>query len=74
MIAAFLWILMYLFAPDNMGVRDAIAIFVGAILMWVLFLWSFFLVRKLNRITRQVKDVEARLLRHLEAEHEKSSQ
>jgi hypothetical protein len=60
--AAFLWIVIYLLAPDNMGVTESLAIIVGAFLMWILFLWSFFLMRKLNRLTDQVKDLEDQLL------------
>jgi hypothetical protein len=60
--AAFLWILIYLLAPDNMGVTESLAIIIGAILMWILFLWAFFLMRKLNRLTDQVKDLEDQLL------------
>ncbi|MCP4198455.1 MAG: LapA family protein [Proteobacteria bacterium] len=65
--AAFLWILIYLLAPDNMGVTESLAIIIGAFLMWILFLWSFFLMRKLNRLTDQVKNLEDQLLALLAA-------
>jgi O-antigen/teichoic acid export membrane protein len=65
--AAFLWILIYLLAPDNMGVTESLAIIIGAFLMWILFLWSFLLMRKLNRLTDQVKKLEYRLLALLAA-------
>ena len=45
-----LWILIYYFASNNAGVKETLAIIVGAILMWILFLWSFLLLRKPNRL------------------------
>ena len=68
--AAFLWILIYLLAPNNKGVTESLAIIVGAFLMWILFLWSFFLMRKLNRLTDQVKDLEDQLLALLAANNQ----
>jgi hypothetical protein len=65
--AALLWILIYLLAPDNMGVTESLAIIIGAFLMWILFLWSFFLMRKLNRLTDKVKKLEDQLLALLAA-------
>ena len=59
--AAGLWILIYILAGDNLGVRESMAIIVGAILMWILFLWSFFLMRKLQRITDEVKEIERQI-------------
>jgi Na+/melibiose symporter-like transporter len=65
LLAAFLWIIVFAFAPDNIGVRESFAIIIGAILMWILFLWSFFLRRKLARLTMQVKQMEEQLTRSL---------
>jgi hypothetical protein len=50
-----------------MGVTESLAIIIGAFLMWILFLWSFFLMRKLNRLTDQVKKLEDQLLALLAA-------
>jgi hypothetical protein len=60
--AAGLWILIYLFAQDNIGVKKSLAIIVGSILMWLLFVWAFFLLRKLNRITARVRRLEVQLI------------
>lgn len=65
LVAAGLWILIYYFASDNVGVKETLAIIVGAILMWILFLWAFLLLRKLNRITDQVRRIENRLVQTL---------
>jgi len=67
--AAGLWILIYSFASTNAGVKESLAIIIGAILMWLLFLWSFFLLRKLNRLTVEVKHIERRLIAGLSKEH-----
>jgi hypothetical protein len=57
-----LWIIIYCFASDNAGVKETLAIIVGAILMWTLFLWAFLLLRKLNRLTEEVRKIEAQLV------------
>jgi len=64
--AAGLWITIYIFASDNAGVKESLAIIIGAFLMWLLFLWAFFLLRKLNRLTGQVKTLEQRMIRLLQ--------
>jgi Na+/melibiose symporter-like transporter len=61
LVAAMLWIIIYKFASENAGVRETLAILVGAVLMWILFGWAFFLLRKLNAITAQVKKLEKKL-------------
>ena len=59
---AALWIVMYFAGSDEAGVHEKLAIIVGAILMWILFLWAFLLFRKLSRITQEVKSVEKKLM------------
>ena len=63
--AAGLWILIYTFASDNAGVKESLAIIVGAFLMWLLFLWAFLVLRKLNRLTAQVRVLEKKLIHRL---------
>ncbi|MCP4603219.1 MAG: hypothetical protein GY847_22340 [Proteobacteria bacterium] len=65
--AAGLWIIIYTFAADKAGVKETLAIIVGAILMWLLFLWAFFLLRKLNRLTDEIRRIEKRLIEQLSA-------
>ncbi len=67
--AAGLWILIYSFASTNVGIKETLAIIIGAILMWLLFLWSFLLLRRLNRLTAEVKHIEKRLIVGLSTAH-----
>ncbi len=60
--AAGLWILIYVFASKNAGVKESLAIIVGAILMWVLFFWTSLLIIKLNRITAEIKRLERKFI------------
>ena len=57
-----LWILIYYFASNNAGVKETLAIIIGAFLMWILFLWAFLLLRKLNRLTQEVRKLESQLV------------
>ena len=57
-----LWIVIYIFAREDAGVKESLAIIVGAILMWTLFLWAFFLFRKLSRLTQEVRHIERKLM------------
>jgi hypothetical protein len=59
--AAALWLIMYNVSPEHAGVKETLAIIVGAALMWVLFSWAFFLLRKLNRLTVKIKGLEKKL-------------
>ena len=59
--AAALWLIMYNVSSDQAGVKETLAIIVGAALMWVLFSWSFFLLRKLNRLTVEIKGLEKKM-------------
>lgn len=68
--ASGLWILIYTFASEHAGVKESLAIIVGAFLMWLLFLWAFLILRKLNRLTAQVRIVEKRLITQLAREQE----
>ncbi len=61
LVAAGLWIIIYQFASDNAGVKETLAIILGAALMWILFGWAFFLLRKLNLLTQEVKGLERKL-------------
>jgi hypothetical protein len=61
--AAGLWIVLYCFAADKTDARDALAIMLGGALMWGLFGWSFFLLRKARRIAARVRSLQARLIR-----------
>ncbi len=66
--AAGLWIVLYSFASDNAGVKESLAIIIGAILMWSLFIWAFFLLRKLQRLTIEVRKIERQLIRAISSE------
>ncbi len=59
--AAGLWLIMYNYSPDHAGVKETLAVIVGAALMWILFSWAFFLLRKLNRLTAKIKDLEKKI-------------
>ena len=72
LIAAGLWILIYNFASERTGLqvsrlnKESLAIMLGAILMWILFIWAFFLQRKLSRIAAAAHTVEQKLVAILE--------
>ncbi len=68
LVAAALWIIIYIFASKNAGVKESLAIIVGAFLMWLLFLWAFMLLRKLNQLTAEVKKLEFQLLESMSVE------
>ena len=59
--AAGLWLIMYNYSPENASVKETMAIIVGAALMWILFSWAFFLLRKLNRLTAKIKTLEKKI-------------
>lgn len=66
-----LWILIYTFASENAGVKESLAIIVGAFLMWLLFLWAFLILRKLNRLTQEVREIEKKLIEQIAAEQDR---
>ncbi|MCP4678267.1 MAG: LapA family protein [Deltaproteobacteria bacterium] len=68
LVAAALWIIISIFASENRGVKESLAIIVGAFLMWLLFLWAFMLLRKLNRLTAEVKKLEIKLIERMSVE------
>ncbi|MDJ0765125.1 MAG: LapA family protein [Myxococcota bacterium] len=72
LVSAGLWIVIYTIASKEAGVKETLAIIVGAILMWILFLWAFFLLRKLNRLTAQVRRMEKQLIDVLIAKDSRS--
>ena len=59
--AAALWIVMYNVASEKANVKETLAIILGAALMWILFSWAFFLLRKLHILTAAIKQVERRM-------------
>ncbi len=61
--AAALWIVMYNFSSDTLvAPRETLAVILGAALMWILFTWAFFLLRKLNVITADIRRLERKML------------
>ena len=62
LIAAGLWIIMYNLASDVNAPRETLAVILGAGLMWGLFTWAFFLLRKLNVITAEIRQLERKLV------------
>lgn len=68
LVAAGLWIVISIFASKNEGVKESLAIIIGAFLMWLLFLWAFMLLRKLNRLTVEVKKLEVQLIERMSVE------
>jgi hypothetical protein len=62
LVAAGLWIILYIFGSEQAGVKEQLAIMIGAALMWLLFLWSFFLLRKLGHITIEVRKLEGKII------------
>ena len=62
LVAAGLWIVMYNLTSDAGTPRETLAVIVGAGLMWCLFTWAFFLLRKLNGITADIRRLERKLL------------
>lgn len=68
LVAAGLWITIYYFASDKPGVKETLAIIIGAILMWILFVWAFLLFRKLSRLTEEVRKIESQLVDMLSRE------
>jgi hypothetical protein len=65
LLAAVLWIIICNLASSPPEVKDTLAVTLGAVLMWTMFGWSFFLLRKLNRLTGEVKRLESRLTEFL---------
>lgn len=61
LIAAALWILMYNLAADNNTFKVTIAVILGAALMWILFIWAFFLLRKINIVTAEIRRLEQKM-------------
>ena len=61
LIAAVLWIVMYNIAADSNAPKETLAVIGGAALMWILFIWAFFLLRKLNIITSDIRRLERRM-------------
>ncbi len=59
--AAGLWLIMYSAISEKARVKETLAILVGAALMWLLFLWAFLLLRKLNRLTQRIKGLEKKI-------------
>jgi hypothetical protein len=59
--AAVLWIVMYNAASEKANVKETLAIILGAALMWILFTWAFFLLRKLHILTATIKQMERKL-------------
>lgn len=59
--AAGLWLIMYNSISEKARVKETLAILVGAALMWILFLWAFLLLRKLNRLTLKIKGLERKI-------------
>ena len=60
--AAAMWIVMYNLASDTLAPRETLAVILGAALMWILFTWAFFLLRKLNVITTDIRRLERKML------------
>ena len=65
--AAGLWLIMYNSISENARIKETLAILVGAALMWMLFLWAFLLLRKLNRLTWKIKGLERKIVAILSA-------
>lgn len=61
LVAAALWILMYNLASDTYAPKETLAVILGAALMWILFLWAFFLLRKINIITDDIRRLERKM-------------
>lgn len=61
LMAAVLWIIMYNVASEKATVKESLAIILGAALMWILFTWAFFLLRKLHVLTAAIKQMERQL-------------
>ena len=61
LVAAALWIVMYNLAEDSITPRETLAVMLGAALMWILFIWAFFLLRKLNLITADIRRLERKM-------------
>ena len=59
--AAGLWIVMYNVASEKANVKETLAIILGAALMWILFTWAFFLLRKLHVLTATIKQMERKM-------------
>jgi hypothetical protein len=59
--AAGLWLIMYNSVSEKARIKETLAILVGAALMWILFLWAFLLLRKLNRLTLKIKGLERKI-------------
>jgi hypothetical protein len=59
--AAGLWLIMYSSISEKARIKETLAILVGAVLMWLLFLWAFLLLRKLNRLTVKIKGLERKI-------------
>jgi hypothetical protein len=67
--AAGLWLIMYNSISENARVKETLAILIGAALMWILFLWAFLLLRKLNRLTWKIKGLERKIDAILQTGH-----
>jgi hypothetical protein len=59
--AAGLWLIMYSSISERARIKETLAILVGAALMWMLFLWAFLLLRKLNKLTLRIKGLERKI-------------
>ena len=62
MAGAALWIIIYIVASEDAGVKEQLAIMIAAVLMWILFLWAFLLFRKLSKLTQEVRRIEKKLV------------
>ena len=62
LVAAGLWIIMYNLTTDSITPRETLAVMLGAALMWILFIWAFFLLRKLNLITADIRRLERKMV------------
>lgn len=65
--AAGLWIVMYNAMSDKIEVKETLAVILGAGLMWLLFIWAFFLHRKLNTITAGIRFLERKMDEFIDA-------
>ncbi len=61
LVGACLWLATYFFASGEADIIETLAITIGAFIMWVLFLWAFWLLKKLRTITSKVWKAEKQL-------------
>jgi hypothetical protein len=67
LVAAVLWIIMYNAMSEQAAVKETLAVILGAGLMWILFIWAFFLHRKLSIITADIRILERKMAEFVHA-------